>query len=538
MIIAYVNRTIRVAFDYDPDRVELVRTIAQNFGASKAFDPETKLWKLPRSAALAVDLAFDEPDVEKDDAFKKLAEDAAEAAAQRQLDRALIVGSMPDLTAPLADGSTLLKHQQDAVRWMIERGSLILADDMGLGKTRMALVAADHYRKTIGCKIVLVCPAKLARNWKRESKALDIQPDAVWSWAGIKEPPNVPFVLIADEAHYAQNWRSQRTKKFVALAREAVEVWPMTGTPMPNGQPRELFAMLKAVKHPVAGNKSTFEVRYCDGKPTRFSPWDNSGASNLDELYQIVSKTLVRRKKKDCLDLPPKTRILRECEITPEMKEDYSAAFHRAMDIYNEKVSAGDATGDGAAFVALNFMRHAASIAKVSEAVTIANEIIQQGSQIVILTAFREPARRLASILTPALPAYTGEVTNPKTLSLIEQRFLDGKSPALVGTIKAAGTGLNLQCANTILLLDRPWKPGDAFQAEDRIQRIGQKKPTFAIWTQAFDVDRWVDDLLLAKEENIGLTLDGKKSGIKTKGIDCCKMLRKLAKQFELEPSS
>lgn len=41
----------------------------------------------------------------------------------------------------------------------------------------------------------------------------------------------------------------------------------------------------------------------------------------------------------------------------------------------------------------------------------------------------------------------------------------------------AGGVGLTLTAACTVILVDRPWTPGDVNQAEDRVRRIGQKRP-------------------------------------------------------------
>jgi hypothetical protein len=48
-------------------------------------------------------------------------------------------------------------------------------------------------------------------------------------------------------------------------------------------------------------------------------------------------------------------------------------------------------------------------------------------------------------------------------------------------------------------LLDRPWTPGDARQAEDRVRRIGQTKPVQSIWVTAFDLDAQIDQMLEQK---------------------------------------
>lgn len=59
----------------------------------------------------------------------------------------------------------LYPHQKDAVKFLLTRKKCILADDMGLGKTTSASVAAIEGNFD---SVLIVCPASLKSNWKRE----------------------------------------------------------------------------------------------------------------------------------------------------------------------------------------------------------------------------------------------------------------------------------------------------------------------------------------------------------------------------------
>lgn len=53
-----------------------------------------------------------------------------------------------------------------------------------------------------------------------------------------------------------------------------------------------------------------------------------------------------------------------------------------------------------------------------------------------------------------------------------------------------------------MILLDRPWSPGDLLQAEDRIRRIGQMSNHIeSIWIAAFDLDKKLDKMLQIKDK-------------------------------------
>ena len=66
---------------------------------------------------------------------------------------------------------SLYPHQSDGVAFLLSKKQAILADDMGLGKTRQAIVAMEA-----GCPdgaVLVVCPASLKLNWKREILIVD-----------------------------------------------------------------------------------------------------------------------------------------------------------------------------------------------------------------------------------------------------------------------------------------------------------------------------------------------------------------------------
>jgi hypothetical protein len=61
-----------------------------------------------------------------------------------------------------------------------------------------------------------------------------------------------------------------------------------------------------------------------------------------------------------------------------------------------------------------------------------------------------------------------------------------------------------------VVLLERPWTPGDAEQAEDRCHRIGMVAPLQTHWLQLGVADHLVDSLIASKAERIELVLQGR----------------------------
>ena len=398
---------------------------------------------------------------------------------------------------PQPNGRTLYAHQVTGAEFLLRVKKGILADDMGLGKTLESLAAA----KATGLPVVVICPASLVSNWHLEALMFNMRVTC-FSWAKFPDKfYTSKFVLIADEAHYAQSSSSQRTKRFLALATLSEYVWCVTGTPMKNGRPVNLFPLLKAIGHELGKNRSWFEMRYCGAalKNIRVKGgaerkvWDNSGARNVDELAKKIETIMLRRTKLECLDLPEKTRILREIEVTADMQHEYDDVIRKFADQHPDTAQL--------AMVQLGAARQAASKAKIPLAIELAEEVLSQRQSVVLFTEYKATALALSTALNCEM--ITGDVDARTERPAIVERFQTGQKKALVLTIRAGGVGITLTRAQTVILVDRAWTPGDCLQAEDRLHRIGQRNAVTSYWLQAFKIDKIVDAILLEKMRNI-----------------------------------
>src|SRR5581483_12251756 len=74
------------------------------------------------------------------------------------------------------------------------------------------------------------------------------------------------------------------------------------------------------------------------------------------------------------------------------------------------------------------------------------------------------------------IACYHGGLTRTRRDEMV-RAFQNGTGAgALVVSLKAGGTGLNLTAANHVVLYDRWWNPAVEDQARDRAWRIGQTK--------------------------------------------------------------
>ncbi|MGL4376195.1 MAG: DEAD/DEAH box helicase [Microcoleaceae cyanobacterium] len=438
-----------------------------------------------------------------------------------------------DLDARLSNGWYLRDYQKRGAEWLLAhcRGGIysggILADHMGLGKTLTTLIAAKAMQRTHDCPVFVIAPVSLLENWRREAELAQVRIEC-FSWAKIPQLDNQKYVLIADECHYAQNEKSQRAQKFLDLAHSenCLAVWMLTGTPIKNGRPINLYPLLLAANHPLVANKLDYQVKYCNahhksiGKKT---VWDTTGAAHLDELAKKTEDVILRRTKQECLsELPTKTRIFKQADLEPGKSKEYAAEIKRLIEDYRDRAKAGLVDPDSEALVTLNYLRKVGSQFKIEVAIVLAEELLEQGQQVVIFTEFLESANAVYRALGGEL--LTGE-SNPEDRQGMVDRFQSGESGVFTGTIKAGGVGLTLTAASHVILIDRAWTPGDCEQAEDRCHRLGQANAVFATWIQLGQIDLMIDNLLQAKQERIELVLKGKRKTLR--GLDSPKELAK-----------
>lgn len=416
--------------------------------------------------------------------------------------------------SPLPDGRTLFAHQKGGVFDLLKTRKAILAYDMGLGKTLIALVAAKVLQQRSGNpRLIVICPVSLKENWQREAFSINLMNIEIHSWSKIPPVPFKDFILIADECHYAQSGtRSQRGKAFLELSKSKYckSCFCLSGTPIKNGRPINLLPLLEAVGHALAKDKKYYHIRYCDAKRTRFSKWDTTGAVHLEELHQKTKDVMFRKTKKECLDLPEKLRVIRKAELSAAAEKAYNEALSDLKHKYDERIASGQIIGGNDALVLLGHLRHAGSIGKAETAIELAQEILEEGGSVVIFTEYRKSAYIISEYFLKSnigCELLTGDTVDRQGCV---DRFQSGKSKVFVGTIKAGGVGLTLTRAQTVILVDRPWTPGDCEQAEDRLHRIGQKNQVTAVWLQYGKADELVDKMLTSKTAKIDIMLEGK----------------------------
>jgi SNF2 family DNA or RNA helicase len=290
-------------------------------------------------------------------------------------------------------------------------------------------------------------------------------------------------------------------------------IWLLTGTPMKNGRPVQLLPLLEAIGHPLAHDRRLFEERYCQGHWRDQGGrriWQANGATRLEELQRLLRPLVLHRRKDQCLDLPPKQRRLIPVALSEAAALRFETRLQACVDDYRRRARRGEVRRDAEALAVLTALRRIGSREKLPRARELVADLLVRDGPVVVFTAFVSTARLLHRVLGGDRQGalLTGAVPAARRQALVD-RFQAGAVPLLIATFGTGGLGFTLHRARHVVLLERPWTPGDAEQAEDRCHRIGMGAMLTAHWLQLGVADQLVDDLIASKQERISRVLHG-----------------------------
>ena len=386
------------------------------------------------------------------------------------------------------------EHQKIAIEKLLGNDKYILADDMGVGKTTSATIAAIESGSK---KVLVICPATLKLNWKREienytndeisiiegkkwktSKFIIINYDILKNFHSLDKKENITTIIdekfdliIIDEAHYISNTKAQRTKLANDIVKKVGKVWLLTGTPM-TSRPMNYYNILRLVESRVAKNWVSYVRRYCEGYQINKGGrkiWLTHGASNLDELRDRTKQKVLRRLKEEILDLPDKI-------ITPIFLELYSEAYKKEVGEYLDWANENKNQSLTIQLNKLMKVRQLIANEKLKNTFDLIDQCLEQDKKVIVFTNFTEPLMEIWSKYKKiAVPLY-GKMNQEQRQESVDSFQNDPKIKIFVSNIKAGGVGITLTKAEVVIFNDLSFVPADMSQAEDRAFRIGQKK--------------------------------------------------------------
>jgi superfamily II DNA or RNA helicase len=421
-------------------------------------------------------------------------------AAQKQL--------KPLTRVPLGSLEEILRpYQKEGVYWLhfLHRNQLggILADEMGLGKTLQILA----YLRTASAPSLVVCPASLLFNWRREAerfapdlKVLSIDgADRSSRFSLISEQDLVltsypllrrdidfyrPFhfgAIILDEATHIKNPDTQNAQAATALRGD--QRFVLTGTPVENSV-RDLWSIMNFALPGYLGSREDFRERY-------ELPISRGAEPERQRLAKRLRPLMLRRLKKDVLqDLPEKLEQTAFCDLSDEQRELYAklqAEGRKKLDLLAKEKGSNQARmtmlttllrlRQACCDLRLLGQRPEAHSGKLDLLLELLEEAIDGGHRVLVFSQFVTMLNLIRQELESLDTQYCYLDGSTKDRGAVVDRFQQQSDiPVFLISLKAGGVGLNLAAADTVFHFDPWWNPAVEDQATDRAHRIGQQR--------------------------------------------------------------
>jgi len=416
------------------------------------------------------------------------------------------------------DFSTLARepypYQLDDVKTMLKEKTVINANQMGCGKTFECVMVGE----SLDFPKLVICPASLRLNWKKEIKMVNPDADVVilrssdefkigvdWTIISYNTVPNFQFMLecqyfqcvFSDEAHFIKavdtygNPDSIRAYAVLRVCATAEYVFPVTGTPISNRN-KDIWNLLKLIRHPLTQRTNewrNFKETYCN----------ESGSSNNNALYLNIKDFMIRHLKSEVLPDLKKTRTFVPNEVD--------------LDEYNREIEEYLKNRESSAAEQLARLAKARVILakkKAPKTIQFADELLEQGEQVIIATNFNYVVDACRKHYGDEAVFVIGGMSDAKKDESVKL-FQSGEKKIFIGNIIAAGVGLTLTKGKIVIINDYCWNPGDLLQMEDRVSRPGQKAECceiYYMYAEDADIDEIFTSTLTNKMDSINAAID------------------------------
>ncbi|MDO4631681.1 MAG: DEAD/DEAH box helicase [Corynebacterium sp.] len=425
----------------------------------------------------------------------------------------------------------------DWMYWMARQGlGAVLADDMGLGKTLQLLTLeateraeraeqaeqAEQEKPANTHPSLVIAPTSVVGNWAREAKKFAPHLK-VLVHHGAERKKDTDFIdtvtgydmvitsygiasrdyLLLGQQHWHRITldEAQHIKNSSTKISKAVRTLPadhrmaLTGTPVEN-RLLELRAILDFCNPGILGSVSFFKNHF--SKPIEVTGDDQK----QQQLRNLTAPFMLRRLKSDPAiigDFPEKT----ETVITVDLSQEQAALYKAYVeDLTTKLAQTRGISRRGMVLASLTkikqicnhpahfladgsplMFKHRHRSGKVEELMQIVENARDTGEKVLIFTQYKVFGDMLAPFLSEYygvdIPFLHGGVSKTGRDRMVQRFQADDGAPAMVLSLKAGGTGLNLTAANIVVHMDRWWNPAVENQATDRAYRIGQDKNVF-----------------------------------------------------------
>ena len=442
----------------------------------------------------------------------------------------------------------LRPYQQRGYSWLTRNlrtmmGSII-ADDMGLGKTLQVIAAIEKLRydgELDDKQVLIVVPTSLLVNWGRElskfapqitynlyytQKNLENHTHVIITTYGVlrtelKKLKQLKLRLIViDEAQAIKNNKSQVFKAVRAINADSMIA--ISGTPVEN-RLMEYWSIMDFANPGLLGTTDNFKKEFA-------TPIEkNRDISAVNSFKRVTAPFIMRRLKTDKSvidDLPEKISTDKFCTLTLQQvalyqeKVDNSMFLMKNADpkirssvVLNLIQSLKQICNAPAQFSKEDRYQDAKYAGKMEVLFDLLDEMKENRKKTLIFTQFKSMGDLLQKWIndkTGFKPQFLhGGVPSAQRAKMVD-RFQNRKDEqCLILSLKAAGTGLNLTAASSVIHYDLWWNPAVEAQATDRAYRIGQKNNVQVYrFICANTFEEKINEIINSKKELADLTVN------------------------------
>ncbi|NWW75037.1 ZRAB3 endonuclease, partial [Climacteris rufus] len=442
----------------------------------------------------------------------------------------------------------LLPFQKKGIIFALQRsGRCMIADEMGLGKTIQAIAISYYYKNE--WPLLIVVPSSLRYPWVDEMEKWipELSPDDISIIQNKTDTGRISTskvtilgyglltsdaqtlvdtlyrqnfkVVVIDESHYMKSRNATRSKILLPIVQKALRAVLLTGTPA-LGRPEELFMQIEALYPRRFGTWIEYAKKYCNARVRFFGKrkqWDCRGASNLEELHQLLSEIMIRRLKNDVLtQLPPKVRQRIPFDLPQAAAKNLNATFSEWEKLMRNLSSDATESHFSEVMSLITRMYKETAIAKAGAVKDYIKMMLDNDKlKFLIFAHHLSMLQACTEAVIESKVRYIridGSVPSAERIHLVQQFQKDPETRVAVLSIQAAGQGLTFTAATHVVFAELYWDPGHIKQAEDRAHRIGQCSSVnihFLIARGTMDTLMWA--MLNRKAKVTGSTLNGKK---------------------------
>lgn len=301
-------------------------------------------------------------------------------------------------------------------------------------------------------------------------------------------------LIIADEAHKLKEARASQSKAMHHFGDKARYKLLLTGTVITNRE-LDVFSQYRYLNRKVFGDSFyVFRNRYFDmvGYGNHIPRFRNY---MLDDFLQRMYSIAFRVTKEECLDLPGITEEVRTVELEPKamkiykelQKESYTELGKKEVSAVNiltkllrlSQVTGGHLTDD-------EDDNNAVSTAKLDALSDILDSAMAEEKKIVVMARFVPELNDIEALLKKRGIGFASVRGGVKNRGEEIRRFQeDSDCRAFVGQIAAAGLGITLAAASTMVFYSLDYSMSNFEQAKARIHRVSQTENCLYIYLVA-----------------------------------------------------